>query len=420
MFSSFLRRPCKCIFFDFSLIGLGKKKPEERPRLLSLSLTTTTQFLNAFVCNIMATAAGAKVPPPTPSLNKIIDAIRAALPKSVSGSLPAAIFVTGVTGYTLYKGIYFVPGGHRAVKFNALTGLHNTSYGEGANLAIPYVETPVVLDIRNRAAEISSSSGSRDLQNIDMSVRVLYKPNVEYLHDIYRNLGVNYADMVLPNLINEVVKAVIAGFNAGELLARRQEVSNRIFQQLQHRAGVFHIDISDVSITEMTFGKEYTSAVEAKQIAQQMAERAKFQVEQALQEKKGAILLAEGEAQAASLIGEAMNNNPGFIKLRRLEAQKAVAKAVAQGKGQFLLDSATLGIDAASALTTLHAPTAGDFGTPTGVPVASHMLLSAPAGLPPPTATNAAAAGGLSPASSLLLTAGALAVGMLVSSSLRH
>lgn len=39
----------------------------------------------------------------------------------------------------------------------------------------------------------------------------------------------------------------------------------------------------DVSITALTFGKEYTLAVEAKQVAQQEAQRARYIVDKALQ-----------------------------------------------------------------------------------------------------------------------------------------
>jgi len=58
------------------------------------------------------------------------------------------------------------------------------------------------------------------------------------------------------------------------------------------------INLDDVSITHLTFGKEYTQSIEAKQVAQQEAERAKFVVEQALEEKKSTIIRAEGEARA--------------------------------------------------------------------------------------------------------------------------
>lgn len=53
-------------------------------------------------------------------------------------------------------------------------------------------------------------------------------------------------------------------------------VSRDIRRILTQRAGNFNIALDDVSITQLTFGKEYTHAIEAKQVAQQEAERAKF------------------------------------------------------------------------------------------------------------------------------------------------
>lgn len=60
--------------------------------------------------------------------------------------------------------------------------------------------------------------------------------------------------------------------------------------------------MDDVSITELSFGKEYTAAVEAKQVAHQEAQRAVFFVERAKQERQQKILQAEGEAEAAKMI----------------------------------------------------------------------------------------------------------------------
>jgi prohibitin 2 len=246
-------------------------------------------------------------------------------PRMITGSVIAAS-VLGIGAYTLYHSMFFVPGGHRAVKFNAVMGLYDQTYGEGAHLLIPYLETPIFFDVRTKPTEVVTSTGSRDLQLVNMSVRVLYRPQLQNLHYLYRSLGVKYAYTVLPSIINEVIKSVVAQYNASELLTRRPEVSKQIAAHLITRAGVFHIDISDVSITNMTFGKEYTAAIEAKQIAQQMAERAKFLVDQALQEKRGAIVLAEGEAESARLLGEAMRSQPGFLEIRRMEAARVIAK----------------------------------------------------------------------------------------------
>jgi prohibitin 1 len=110
-------------------------------------------------------------------------------------------------------------------------------------------------------------------------------------------------------------------------------VSSRIREDLVKRAREFNIELEDVSITHMTFGKEFTHAVEQKQIAQQEAERAKFVVERAEQEKQASIIRAEGEALAAELISKALESaGEGLVAFRRIEASKEIATVLAQSR----------------------------------------------------------------------------------------
>lgn len=89
----------------------------------------------------------------------------------------------------------------------------------------------------------------------------------------------------------------------------RVKVSLLIRRELVERARDFNIILDDVSLTELSFGKEYTAAVEAKQVAQQEAQRAAFYVERAVQEKQQKIVQAEGEAEAAKMISFFINTN---------------------------------------------------------------------------------------------------------------
>mgnify|MGYP005992148423 CR=1 FL=1 len=116
-------------------------------------------------------------------------------------------------------------------------------------------------------------------------------------------IRIDYDLRVLPSIVNEVTKAVVAQYNAAELLTKREAVSRQVRDLLTQRSGDFHILLDDVAITHLAFSKEYTAAVEAKQVAQQDSERAKYIVERAIQEKKSIVIRAEGEAKSAELIG---------------------------------------------------------------------------------------------------------------------
>merc|ERR1712040_16998 len=105
----------------------------------------------------------------------------------------------------------------------------------------------------------------------------------------------------------------------GELITMREQVSARTNQELVTRANQFGLILDDISITHLTFGKEFTQAVEMKQVAQQEAERSRFLVEKAEQVKQAAITSAEGDAQAAALLAKAFKESGNaLIELRRI------------------------------------------------------------------------------------------------------
>lgn len=241
--------------------------------------------------------------------------------------------------------IYNVDGGERAVMYDILRGgVMKDVVGEGTHFLIPFVQRPVIIDVRTKPREIPSVTGTKDLQMVNIKLRVLWRPIVEEMPQLYRELGTDFDERVLPSIGNEVLKSVVAQYNAEELLSRRAEVSERIKIDIKKRARQFHLTLDDVAITHLTFGREFMKAIESKQVASQEAERQQWVVKKAEQERLAVVTRAEGEAEAATIITKAMEKTGNaIVEIRRIDAAKEIASKLANSRNIVYLPSQSNG-----------------------------------------------------------------------------
>lgn len=74
---------------------------------------------------------------------------------------------------------------------------------------IPLVQNPIFFDVRSSVRNVPVMTPSKDLQNVSVTLRILYRPSIEHLPRIFRELGADYQERVLPSISTEVLKAVV-------------------------------------------------------------------------------------------------------------------------------------------------------------------------------------------------------------------
>lgn len=136
-------------------------------------------------------------------------------------------------------------------------------------------------DIRTQKDQADAAAASQDLQDVQTTVVTNYHIDPSKVGNLFRTVGTDYKARIIDPAIQESVKAATATYPIADLVTKRPEVKDQITKALKDRLEKRGIVVEDVSITNLTFSGEYTKAIESKQVAQQAAEQAQFNLQKA-------------------------------------------------------------------------------------------------------------------------------------------
>ena len=248
--------------------------------------------------------------------------------------------VVMIVGGILWSGVVQVPAGYEGVRlrFGALDGTMNP----GIHVVIPGVHRVELMETRTQKEESQATAASRDLQIVTTTLALNFRLAPGKVDTVYGSVGLLYKERVIDPTVQESLKVVTAKYTAEELIRSRAQVKNEVESEIIRRLNLYNIivDPSGLSIVNFDFSPEFNKAIEAKQVAQQEAEKQKYVLAQAELQKQTEVARAKGTAEAARLNAEALKVNGGGLVIAREWIQKWDGKlpSVAAGGNQFIID----------------------------------------------------------------------------------
>ena len=198
------------------------------------------------------------------------------------------------------------------------------SLPSGLYFVIPGMETVAQVEVREQKTEMKTSASSRDLQAIQSSIAINFRPDPLQAHTLFKDVGTEFESRILDPAVEETVKAVAARYTAEELITKRTQVRDEMDDMLKSRVKGNHILVTKFNIVNFEFSDSFNTAIEEKQTAEQEALRATNILRRMKVEADQKIETARGDAESVKLRAQA-------------DAEAITVKAIAEAEAQRIL-----------------------------------------------------------------------------------
>ncbi|HUS26721.1 MAG TPA: prohibitin family protein [Nevskiaceae bacterium] len=158
----------------------------------------------------------------------------------------------------------------------------NRVANSGLALKLPWpIEHLQKMDTRIQKQQEQANAGTADLQDVNATLALNYSLDRDSALKVFKTIGPQYRDRVVVPAVQESFKAATAQYTASQLLTERPAVKAKALKAIKERLEPYGVNIQDLNIVNFGFSTEFANAIEAKQVAAQEAEKAKFNLDRA-------------------------------------------------------------------------------------------------------------------------------------------
>lgn len=157
-----------------------------------------------------------------------------------------------------------------------------SQHNSGVLVKLPWpIEKLYTFDIKTQKDQADVAAASNDLQDVNATIVTNYHIDSNKVGNLFSTVGTDYKARIIDPAIQESFKANTAQYPVGELVTKRSDLKSQSLATLKSRLAQRGIIVEDISITNLAFSPSFTRAIEQKQVAEQQAQQARFNLEKA-------------------------------------------------------------------------------------------------------------------------------------------
>ncbi|MBT8161439.1 MULTISPECIES: prohibitin family protein [Arthrobacter] len=179
--------------------------------------------------------------------------------------------------------------------------------GSGVLIKAPWpIQSMTAMNVQVQKEQQDASAASNDLQTVTSTVALNYHLTPATAGTVFREVGTDYKSRIIDPMLQESVKATVSQYNAEELISKRPTVEAAALKSITDKLASRGITVDGLSIVNFDFSQAFNQAIEQKQVAQQNAQKAQYDLQTAEQEAKAQ------QVQATTL-------TPDYLTLKAIE-----------------------------------------------------------------------------------------------------
>lgn len=215
-------------------------------------------------------------------------------------------------------GVEVIGTGHRGilVKTGRVTG---EPVVEGIYFHTPFISHYVEMNVREQKYSYQTSSYSKDAQLVGIEYTVNFKPDASKVHLIYQEVGYDWQDVLVKQILEGNIKEVTGQYTAIELIEKRQELIEKIYDTIDSEFLKKRIFLVSFEITNMDFDDEFERAVKNKVIAVEQAKEAQNKTVRVREEAEQKVIAAKAEAESMRIRSNALSQNKSLVEYEAVQ-----------------------------------------------------------------------------------------------------